>query len=72
MKFKLLKQFSILVSKQTYSVYLIHIIFIYILANVQFSILNTVLIYIILLFFSSSLIFYSIEKPLLKMRPKLK
>ena len=72
MKFKLLKSFSILVSKQTYSVYLIHIIYIYILTNFQFSVLYTVLIYLILLFLSSSLIFYSIEKPLLKMRPKLK
>ena len=72
MKIKLIKNFSILISKQTYSVYLIHIIFIYFLEKVQLSVFNTVFIYILLLFIFSSLIYYFIESPLLKMRPKLK
>ena len=71
MKTNFIKNFSILISKQTYSVYLIHIIFIYLLEQIQLGIYNTVFIYIISLFISSSLIFKFIEKPLLKVRPKL-
>ena len=71
MKINFIKSFSILISKQTYSVYLIHIIFIYLLDKVQLGIYNTVFIYILLLFVSSSLIFKFIESPLLKIRPKL-
>jgi len=71
MKINFIKKFSILVSKQTYSVYLIHIIFIYLLEKMQLGMYYTVFIYIILLFFSSSLIYKFIEKPLLKIRPKL-
>ena len=72
MNTKIIKNFSILISKQTYSVYLIHIIFIYFLEKMQFSVFNTVVIYALLLFMFSSLIYYFIESPLLKMRPKLK
>ena len=72
MKINIIKNFSILVSKQTYSVYLIHIIFIYFLEKAQFSVFNTVFIYALLLFISSTLIYFFIESPLLKMRPKLK
>ena len=71
MKINFIKNFSVLISKQTYSVYLIHIIFIYLLEKAQFGIYNTMLIYILLLFISSSLIFKFIESPLLKIRPKL-
>ena len=72
MKINLIKNFSILISRQTYSVYLVHIIFIYFLEKAQFNIYNTISIYVLLLFISSSLIYYFIERPLLKMRPKLK
>jgi peptidoglycan/LPS O-acetylase OafA/YrhL len=72
MKIKIIKNFSILISKQTYSVYLVHIIFIYFLEKMQFSVFNTVVIYALLLFIFSTLIYYFIESPLLKMRPKLK
>ena len=72
MKINLIKNFSILISRQTYSVYLVHIIFIYFLEKAQFNIYNTVSLYVLLLFISSSLIYYFIERPLLKMRPKLK
>ena len=72
MKINLIKNFSILISRQTYSVYLVHIIFIYFLEKAQLNIYNTISIYVLLLFISSSLIYYFIEKPLLKMRPKLK
>ena len=72
MKINLIKNFSILISRQTYSVYLVHIIFIYFLEKAQLNIYNTVSLYVLLLFISSSLIYYFIERPLLKMRPKLK
>jgi peptidoglycan/LPS O-acetylase OafA/YrhL len=72
MEIKLIKNFSILVSRQTYSVYLIHIIFIYFIEKIQLSVFNTVFLYFSLLFIFSSLIYYFIESPLLKMRPKLK
>ena len=71
MKINFIRNFSILISTQTYSVYLIHIIFIYLLEKAQLGINNTVFIYIILLFVSSSLIFKFIEKPILQIRPKL-
>ena len=72
MKINLIKNFSILISKQTYSVYLVHIMFIYFLEKAQLKMYNTVSIYVLLVFISSSLIYYFIERPLLKMRPKLK
>ena len=65
------QNFSSTVSKQTYSIYLIHIILIYLLEKINFSWLVTNLIYISLLFLLSSLIFKFIEKPLLAMRPKM-
>ena len=71
MKIDFIKNFSIIVSKQTYSVYLIHIIFIYLLEKAQLDFYITVFTYILLLFLSSSLIYKFIEKPLLKLRPKL-
>mgnify|MGYP001181575061 FL=1 len=70
-KYNLIKNFSLLVSKQTYSVYLIHIIFIYLLEKVQFSLLITNFIYMSSLFIFSLLIFNYIEKPLLSLRPKM-
>ena len=70
-KHNLIKNFSLLVSKQTYSVYLIHIIFIYLLEKIQFSLLITNFIYISSLFIFSLLIFNYIEKPLLSLRPKM-
>ena len=67
-----IKNFSSLVSKQTYSIYLIHIIFIYLLEKTTFSLLFTSLIYMISLFIFSFLIFNHIEKPLLVLRPKMR
>ena len=70
-KYNFIKNFSLLVSKQTYSVYLIHIIFIYLLEKIQFSLLITNFIYMSSLFIFSLLIFNYIEKPLLSLRPKM-
>ena len=72
MKFRLIKNFSALISKQTYSVYLIHLILIYLFEKVQFVFFNKVFIYILSLFILSTLIYYFIENPLLKKRIKLK
>ena len=62
---------SLLISQQTYSIYLIHIIFIYLLEKTQFSFIVTNIIYISSLFIFSLLIFNYIEKPLLGLRPKM-
>ena len=72
MKFRLIKNFSALISKQTYSVYLIHIILIWLLEKIQFVFFNKVFIYILSLFILSTFIYYFIENPLLKKRIKLK
>jgi peptidoglycan/LPS O-acetylase OafA/YrhL len=72
MKNTYLKNLALVVSRQTYSIYLIHIVLIYLLEKVSFSWLITNLIYISLLIIISLLIFNFIEKPLLGMRPKMK
>jgi len=66
-----LKNFFSLLSKQTYSVYLFHIIFIYMLYDLNFSMFYNFCVYIFLLFTSSTFIFYYFEKPILDKRPKL-
>jgi len=69
--FSFLKNFFSLISKQTYSVYLFHIIFIYMLYDLDISMLYKFCVYIFLLFTSSTFIFYFFEKPILDKRPKL-
>ena len=70
-KHNFIKNFSLLLSRQTYSIYLIHIIFIYLLDKIQFSLITTNIIYFPSLFVVSLLIFNYIEKPLLNLRPKM-
>ena len=67
-----IRGFCLLISRQTYSIYLIHIIFIYILDRFEISKLGSILVFIISLFISSSLIYKFFEKPFLLIRPKLK
>ena len=67
-----IKFFCLLISKQTYSIYLTHIIFIYLLKKVEFSIAISTFIYIISLFVCSSIIYKYFEKPFLNIRPKIK
>ena len=69
--FSFLKSFFSLISKQTYSVYLFHIIFIYMLYDLEISMFYKFCVYILLLFTSSTFIFYYFEKPILDKRPKL-
>ncbi len=67
----LIKKFSSLISKQTYSVYLFHIIFIYLIFDINILTIYKFLIYLLLLFTTSTAIFYFFEKPILEKRPKL-
>ena len=71
-KRKYLKNFSVIISKQTYSVYLTHIIFIYIFLKLNLNSAVEFILYLILLFASSSFFYYFVEKPILVLRPKLK
>ena len=66
-----LRKFSLLISQQTYSIYLFHIIIIYIFSMIDLSIYIITPIYILLLFLISTLIYNFFEKPLLKLRPKI-
>ena len=72
MKNNFIKNFSSMVSSQTYSIYLMHIIFIYLLDKMQFSLFIANFIYMPSLFLLSLLIFKFIEKPLLDLRPKMR
>ena len=67
----ILKKLSLMISQQTYSIYLFHLIIIYILNKIELSIYIATPIYILLLFLISTLIYNIFEKPLLKLRPKL-
>ena len=71
-KHNFIKNFSLLLSRQTYSIYLMHIIFIYLLDKMQFSLFIANFIYMPSLFLLSLLIFKFIEKPLLDLRPKMR
>mgnify|MGYP000929566394 FL=1 len=66
-----LKKFSLLISQQTYSIYLFHIIIIYSFSKSNLSNFTITSIYILLLFLISTLVYNFFEKPLLKLRPKI-
>ena len=66
-----LRKFSLLISQQTYSIYLFHMILIYILKKMNYSILLTSAVYIILLFLISTLVYKFFEKPIMELRPKI-
>ena len=67
-----IQKFSSLVSKQTYSVYLTHMIFIYVFLNIKMQSSIEFIFYLISLFATSSFLYYFVEEPILKRRPKLK
>ena len=68
---KIIKKISLLISQQTYSIYLFHLIIIYIVNKSDLSVYLMTPIYIILLFLISTLIYNLFEKPLLKLRPNI-
>ena len=67
---KIKKVFS-LISKQTYSVYLFHLILIHLMIKIDYSGYFSTIIYCLLLFFTSSMLYYFLELPFLKIRPKI-
>ena len=71
MKSNLIRKFAILSANQAYSLYLIHLLFIYILKDVDMEKIIKFPIYIALIFVTSIVIFYFFEKPILKKRPIL-
>jgi peptidoglycan/LPS O-acetylase OafA/YrhL len=66
-----LKKLILLLSQQTYSIYLFHIILIYIFNKINYSIYIIMPIYLFLLFSISAVVYKYFEKPLLKLRPKI-
>ncbi len=69
--YSLFKNFFTLISRQTYSVYLIHMIFIYIFQKLEMSYSLEFLFYLFFLACFSTFLYYFVEKPILKIRPKL-
>jgi len=67
-----LKKFCELVANQTYSIYLFHLIFLYIIKANFISIDGIFMYYLAALFVVSFAIFEFFEKPLLNLRPKYK
>lgn len=66
------KKFSLLISRQTYSIYLIHMILLYIIKGFNLDPFILTIFYILTLVILSSLIYLFIEKPILEIRPKFK
>ncbi len=65
------KSFYSLISKQTYSVYLFHLILIHIMLKIGFTGNFSTLIFVLMLFVISSILYYFLELPFLKIRPKI-
>lgn len=66
-----LKRFSLLISQQAYSIYLFHMIFIYLLKEANLSIFVGTSLYLFLLFFISTLVYKYFEEPIMKLRPNI-
>ena len=65
------KKVCVLISRQTYSIYLLHIIFIYVLKKLDFNFIFLISIYVLILFILSYLVYNFYEKPILLFRPKI-
>jgi peptidoglycan/LPS O-acetylase OafA/YrhL len=65
------RKFSLLISEQAYSIYLFHMILIYILKKLNYSVFFSSSLYIILCFLISTLVYKFFEKPIMKLRPKI-
>ena len=66
-----IKKIFSLISKQTYSVYLFHLILIHLMLKIDYTGSFPVLVYFLLLFAISSVLYYFFELPFLKIRPKI-
>ena len=71
MKSNIIRKFATLSANQAYSLYLIHLIFIYILKDMDIENFIKFPVYIVSIFFTSTVIFYFFEKPILNKRPRL-
>ena len=69
-RFNFFKKFLLLISNQTYSVYLTHMIFIYLLIDLKIAGLSKLITFLFLLLLTSTISYYYFEKPILKIRPK--
>lgn len=69
-KFMIIKKISNYVSNQSYSIYLSHMIFIYLLIDLNIYTVIKFIIYLFLLIVTSAFSYYYIEKPILKTRPR--
>jgi len=65
----LLINFSKNVGNQTYSVYLFHLVILYIIENTEMIFINNIFAYLLLIVIISSLVYKFFEKPILKLRP---
>tara|TARA_Y100000590_G_scaffold437676_1_gene559576 strand:- start:107 stop:1102 length:996 start_codon:yes stop_codon:yes gene_type:complete len=72
LKNELLIKFCKHIGNQTYSVYLFHLVFLYILAGIEISFINNFFVYLLLIVIFSSLVYKFFEKPILKLRPNYK
>ena len=70
-KNKYVKSFSLLISQQAFSIYLFHMIFIYLLKKSDLSILYGTSLYLIFLFIISTIVYKYFEEPIMKLRPKI-
>tara|TARA_B100000686_G_C16212136_1_gene675986 strand:- start:100 stop:510 length:411 start_codon:yes stop_codon:yes gene_type:complete len=61
--------FSKNVGNQTYSVYLFHLIILYIISATETVFINNIFTYLLLIVIISSLVYKFFEKPILKLRP---
>ena len=71
MNINIVRKISSLIANQAYSLYLVHMVFIYILKDMDIGYISKFLIYMLLLFIVSTITYYFFEKPILKIRPKL-
>ena len=62
-------KFNLFLGKISYSIYLFHLLIIYIISLLNISILFTIFIFLLTQILISSLLYYYFEKPILKLRP---
>ena len=69
---KNLTKFNLFLGKISYSIYLFHLLIIYILSSIDFSLPIKIILYLILQLIISTLLYYYFEEPMLKSRPNFK
>ena len=72
LKNELMIKFCKHIGNQTYSVYLFHLVFLYIITGIETVLVNNFFIYLLLIVIFSSLVYKFFEEPILKLRPNYK